>query len=83
MVIKVKKHLKIVNKLDYNSKNKNRKIDFSLDLAHCVSSSKTEGEGGFHILSWEKPNCFQKPKHFLIHMLQTNLNIFQKKKYHN
>jgi len=43
-----------------NSKNKNRKIDFSFVSAHCASfiknRIKTEG-GGPHILSWEKAYC--------------------------
>ena len=41
-----------------NSKNKNRKIYFSTDSAHCASSIKTGLKlrgGGVHILDQEKP----------------------------
>ena len=37
-----KTHLKIVNKIDNNSNNKNRKIDFSFDSAKCASIMKME-----------------------------------------
>ena len=34
------KHLKIVNKINHNSKNRNRKIDFTFVSAHCASFMK-------------------------------------------
>ena len=43
-----------------NPKNKNQKIDFSFDSAHCTSFIKMGAKlrgGGLYILSWEKPNC--------------------------
>ena len=45
-----------MNKIDYKSKNKNRKIDFSFDLAPCTPTIQMEAElkggGGWtlHIL---------------------------------
>ena len=58
------KNLNIVNKIDYNSKNKNRKSDFSFDSALWASiiknGSKTGGGGGLHILSYiplQKKKC--------------------------
>ena len=44
-----------------NSKNKDRKIDFSFDSAYCASFFKMEAKlrgrrAGVHILSWELPN---------------------------
>ena len=42
-----------------NSENKNRKIDYLFDSAHCASFIKTGAKlrgRGLHILSWETPN---------------------------
>ena len=57
MVIFVLKSPQFSMNFHDNSKNKNRKIDFSLDSAHYVSfiikGEKLRG-GGLHILSWER-----------------------------
>ena len=47
-----------------NSKNKNRKIDFSFDSAHCTPFTKMgaklrRGGGGcLHILTWDRTRIF-------------------------
>ena len=48
-------------KIDHNSKNKNRKIDYSFVSAHSTSSNKMGPflrGGDLHILNWEKPQVF-------------------------
>ena len=48
---------KIINAINLNSKNKNRKIDFfnhfsTVGIFH-ENMATSEGEGDLHILSWE------------------------------
>ena len=59
-------HPLIVNIISHNSKNNNRKIDFSFDSAlysvQCTHNikigTKLRGGGaGLNILSWEKSSC--------------------------
>ena len=56
-------HWKIVNKFNHNSKNKNRKFDFSFGLAQWTSCMQIfpllrGGWEGLHIVNWEKSSEF-------------------------
>ena len=53
------KNCKFLMNFHDNSKNKNRKIDFSFGSSHCESLIKTGAklrEEGLYIHSWEKPS---------------------------
>ena len=56
-------HLKIINIINHNSKNKNRKIDYSFGSAtfstvgifHVnMATSEGRGGGGLHVFNWDR-----------------------------
>ena len=51
-------YLKIVNKIDHNSKNKYRKIEFSLVSAGIFKKNLSISELGLHICNWDMPNNY-------------------------
>ena len=70
------KHLKIVNKIDYNSKHKNQKIDISFLSAHCAPSiemwAKLRGRGGGRVcISLVRAPSFCPRRFRPIHFVQS------------
>ena len=66
MVIFLLKSPKYSMNFHDNSKDKNKKIDFSFDLPHCTSfmkvGSELRGGGALHITSWDRPHWFEMTK---------------------